>query len=292
MATTTQALISRSEWKRLTADSHKWFADIGYHVAVEHYNKTITSKKKLKADENDEPLPRSEPAPHKVHSMITSCQICKRPLGQESRDLNYHVCPKCRLCASCGTETTSTESSYCLENELPIKHARCSSLNDVKTLNQQIALTNAFRLLPDLVMQVPQMSFEQQYELLRKMQDVCAFISVQINKNKKQLNQQLNVERLATAEAKATAEKKVNVTGTKTFKRSKNLMANAITALNAAMGGDKVKGAYSKACNLVLSEQIKKGVEANKARLLVLEAMVALGTPAEDAPTILDGKIN
>jgi hypothetical protein len=285
-------LVLRSEWKTNAAHSHKWFADIGYNVAIASYNKLMAEKKekreKLEALNNPTAVTVAKPETKK---MFQSCQICKRPLGQESKDLGYPLCHNCRKCSHCGTETTPAESLYCIENNLAIKHARCVKLTDVNTLQEQVALVNYYRLLQDLTVQFPTLSFDQQYEALRRTQEIAAFMSVHLNMKKADLNKKLTQEKQETKKAVAEQQKQENVTGTKIFKKSKNLMATAISAIVSTLGGDKVKGTYKKACDIVLSEQVKRGKSQEEARLLVIEAMVSLGTPKEDAVGILDGRI-
>jgi hypothetical protein len=265
----TTAIVKRSHWNYLIADAG--FRIVSAHFAQEQQHRKEKREKKM--------IEKGE---------IRACLIegCGKTLGQESRDLGFKVCHTHRECAACGSPVNSQESSWCLNNDIPIKHARCMRLNDVNTLDAQIQLTNFYRLLTDMTTLVSEMSFEQKMEVLRRSQDFCAFVSLQLDRKKADLSKQLNEDREAKVKKQADAKRHEVATSNKTHKRHKNLAAQAIQALTK----NDVK--YSIAAQTILAQEIKtKGVTPEQARLNILEAMIALGTPQEDAAEILDGRI-
>lgn len=235
------------------------------------------------AEDSQEPKTQ-EPQEKRFYS---SCQICKRPLGQESKDLGYQLCHNCRKCTTCGTETTPTESNYCIANNWPINHARCIKLPQGETLQHQIDLANISRLLTEATLQIQNMSFDEKYVFLRMLQDTAANVSLLINRDKKSLNHQLNQER-QTKQEKAAASKKAEVAiSGKTERKHLTEAAKAINALT------KNGVLYSAACKSIYNTEIQvKKRTSEQARLTVLEAMISLGTPKEDAADIFDGKVN
>jgi hypothetical protein len=235
------------------------------------------------ANANNANNANASPLPRKLERHTwTSCQICKKPLGQESRDLGYPLCHTCRKCASCGTETLPSESIYCLENQHPIKHARCMSVSDGQTLQQQVSLANYIRQMPSIEKAFVNADFDTQFQFMRDMQSLCAFMSNHLNMKRADVNKRLNEERQAEKRQKAEKERKAQTTETKAFKKSKNLLAQAISAYTK-YGVD-----YGKAAHLIYDNELKKGTDPLKARLLVIEAMVALGSREDQATEIFD----
>ncbi len=179
---------------------------------------------------------------------ISECLICSKPLGQATKDAQIPFCHACRNCSSCGSPLGPHECQLVLEefeenkgnSEVTLKslvmHARCSSLSrkngdeDPSVLVKQSYLNylNACRLLiePNMDLSVEtnekdaevkcfappiaQLSFEEKFVVLRRMQSCVAHISIAVRAKMKDVKEALDVKEKkkwekAQAEAKTSA---------------------------------------------------------------------------------------
>jgi hypothetical protein len=219
---------------------------------------------------------------------IKSCQVesCNRPLGRESRDLGFWTCHEHRDCTVCNQPVSAKEIQFCFNNSLPIKHARCLSLKDAKDgkIESQINLANFFRLLPEMTNSVEALSFDEKMDLLRRAQEFCAFISLHVHKDKKALKSVLDNERAQeSAKIADTAKRETTAgRGTPAGRKKLNDTAKAINALTA------VGVPYRDACISVYRTLVdKRNVPTEKAYATIIEAMVNIGSPEQDAVALV-----
>jgi hypothetical protein len=111
-------------------------------------------------DQNNPESPESKESKKELaydrEGNVSRCWQCDKPLGQESRDLGYIVCHAHRTCSKCGTNCQAVEIQWCYENDYPIAHSRCLSLN----LPKEVVPTDLMNMLTKLVWPDPQLSPE------------------------------------------------------------------------------------------------------------------------------------
>lgn len=73
-------------------------------------------------------------------SIISSCAICSKPLGQESKDLGFATCHEHRTCNTCNAPLSPAETSHLYYHEISaVQCARCLVLGDSSQHSQHIA---------------------------------------------------------------------------------------------------------------------------------------------------------
>ncbi len=171
---------------------------------------------------------------------MPECVLCTKPLGQDSIDLEYQVCKDCRVCPTCNQSVSPTESNWCLENDKPIKHARCMVLSDsshsmrdnplklIEVINMCHLLIADRSIVP---LMIKDMNFDQKFSFLQAMQSIAAETSVLIYRDKAGYKDELK-ERARQGYKKAKEqverqEKSLPSVKTKTTKLDKFILSMA-----------------------------------------------------------------
>lgn len=154
--------------------------------------------------------------------------------------MEYQVCKDCRICPTCNQSVSPTESTWCIEKDKPIKHARCmvstdtthSLRNDLpklaEILNMCTILIQDRTIVPALI---KDMTFDQGYHFLWGMQSIAAEMSVLLYRDKKAyeegMRQRLSVGREKAKSQVTAQERQLPSVKTKTTKLDKFILSMA-----------------------------------------------------------------
>jgi hypothetical protein len=185
---------------------------------------------------------------------IVTCIIesCKKPLGQESRDLDYRVCHEHRICPICNEILPPHEVQRChsemleaLETDtsasLDLRHARCKVLS-LGNVDQTLAVKESYLnflnqirlcLVPDLALSeqtntnnamiastrlVHDMDNDMRYMHLKMLEACVANVNLALSQDKKKLKEAADL-REARKFAKAQKDALLNQANTAPAKR-------------------------------------------------------------------------
>lgn len=137
---------------------------------------------------------------------MPECQICEKPLGADSISMNYKVCQEHRRCPACAMSIPPREVDYCLDHSLPIKHMRCLTATDGSPANHSVQ-SNIDRINYALLQVEPaelikDMTFDQRYAFLQRLQSLAAEVSILLRKDKKHFEERLRDEERQERESK------------------------------------------------------------------------------------------
>ena len=187
--------------------------------------------------------------------IVIACFICNKPLGQESRDLEFWTCHNHRNCTMCGKNLTSVEIQWSYKNNFPLVHARCVIGSMQKEKVDLDLLNNITKLIEvDLTVSVltnqqsterkvkaafHEQSLEEAYYVMKNMQAAAAAYSFMFQKDRTKIEKEISEkekkkfkeaieEREKPAKIKAEKAEKQAVVDSPEEKFIKNMMKGGI----------------------------------------------------------------
>lgn len=235
-----------------------------------------------------------------TESTISECVICKSPLGQDSKDSGYFVCHEHRNCAICGKPLLPRQiriirdqaqfhgeeltpdivvhdncklDQIAADNngKIPVSLAEIDLLNRYRlclfpelSLSEEANIKQAEQTLPALI---TQMSHEEQYLFMRRLQIISARLSIALATSKDSIKKELAEKQKKEYEEVQKIREKVKAspppTSENTYGYSQKVWDN-LSNVEKKRIRDREKGILALVKFGVSREDAEKSVDAHK----------------------------